>query len=63
MGARRYLLVSGIIFAIVAAGHAIRAFNHWSLEINGWSAPIWPSWVAAVGAGILCVWALASRRR
>ncbi len=63
MGTKRYLLVSAVIFALVCAGHVVRALDHWALSIDGWSVPIWPSWVAAVGSGLLCVWALALRQK
>ena len=58
-----YLLASGIIFAIVAVLQAIRAFNQWPVLIGPIAVPVWFSWLAAIIAGTLCVWAFASRER
>jgi len=54
---RTYELVSGSVFAVVAVAHALRAARAWTIQIDAWSIPIWPSWVAALVAGVLSVWA------
>jgi hypothetical protein len=46
---------------LVAMLHAVRALNQWPLLVGGLELPVWGSWVAAVGAGSLCVWAFRSR--
>jgi len=58
-----YTLVSGIIFGIVAVVQAVRALNHWAVQVGPISVPVWFSWVAVVVAGGLCAWALTSHRR
>jgi len=54
---RTYELVSGSVFAVVAVAHALRAARGWAIQIDAWSIPIWPSWVAALVAAVLSVWA------
>ncbi len=58
----KYSVVSGGVFGLVAALHAVRALNQWPLEVGGLGIPVWCSWVAAFGAGGLCVWAFRSAR-
>jgi hypothetical protein len=63
---RAYEVVSGVVFAAVAVGHAWRAVRAWTIQIDAWSIPVWPSWVAVVVAGGLSVWAFrraAARRQ
>jgi sterol desaturase/sphingolipid hydroxylase (fatty acid hydroxylase superfamily) len=54
---RAYEVVSGVVFAAVAVGHAWRAARAWAIQIDAWSIPFWPSWVAALAAASLSVWA------
>jgi uncharacterized membrane protein YhaH (DUF805 family) len=56
-----YLLVSGIIFGIVAALQILRAVNQWPIQIDGTLIPVWISWIAGAVTTILCVWAFRSR--
>lgn len=54
---RAYEVVSGVVFVAVAVGHAWRAARAWTLQVDAWSVPIWASWVAALAAACLSVWA------
>lgn len=56
-----YALVSGIVFGIVAIAQASRAFMQLPIQAGNFEVPVWASWVAAVVAGSLCVWAFRSR--
>ena len=58
----KYPLVSAGVFGIVAVIHAVRALNHWSLSVATMEIPVWCSWVAALGAGAMCLWAFRSAR-
>ena len=58
----KYTLVSGIIFGVVALLQAFRALNQWPAQIGPIEVPVWFSWIAAVVAGGLCVWAFKSHR-
>jgi sterol desaturase/sphingolipid hydroxylase (fatty acid hydroxylase superfamily) len=54
---RGYEVVSGVVFAFVAIGHALRAVEGWSLQLEAWTIPMWMSWVAAGIAALLSAWA------
>jgi hypothetical protein len=53
MTLKNYVLVSSIIFALVAVVHLLRIFMQWNLIIDGWYAPNWVSVVAAIVSGLL----------
>jgi hypothetical protein len=54
-------VVSGLIFALVAVLQVVRAVNQWPVHIHTYDIPVTASWIAAVVAGLLCVWAFASQ--
>ena len=58
MGSRLYLLVSGVVFGLVAILHLLRVVNGWPLVLGTWSVPMWGSWLGTVVPALLCVWAL-----
>lgn len=53
-----YLILSATVFAVVAIAHLIRAIQQWPILIGPWSVPVELSWLAAIGAGALSVWAM-----
>ena len=57
----RYVVVSGAIFGIVAVLQAARAVMQLPVHVGSFDIPVAASWVAAVVAGSLCVWAFRSR--
>lgn len=58
MGRRNYLLISAVIFGLVAIVHLLRVLNGWPLVLGAWSVPMWGSWLGTVVPALLCVWAL-----
>ena len=60
---RKYVVVSGVIFGVVAALQAVRALNQWPVHVGGCDVPVSASWIAMVVAGALCVWAFSSLRK
>ena len=56
---RAYLLVSGSVFAVVAAAHLARIFTSADLSLGEWAVPIWLSWV---GIGVTAYLAYMSFR-
>jgi hypothetical protein len=56
----KYVVVSGVLFGVVAVLQAVRALYQWPVQIAGFDVPMWASWVAVVVAGVLCVWAFRS---
>jgi hypothetical protein len=57
MKTRAYLLISGVIFGLVAALHLIRLVNQWTFEMGPWSIPMWMSWLGTIVPAALCGWA------
>jgi hypothetical protein len=57
----RYVVVSGVIFGLVALLQAARALLQLPVQIGSFEIPVWGSWVAALVAGGLCVWAFTSK--
>ena len=58
--ASKYVVVSGVLFGVIAVVQAVRALNQWPVHVGGFDVPVWGSWVAMVVAGSLCVWAFRS---
>ena len=56
----KYVVVSGVLFGVIAVLQAVRALNQWPLQVAGFDVPMWASWFAMVVAGGLCVWAFRS---
>ena len=56
----KYAVVSGAIFGLIAVLQAIRAFVQLPVNVGSFEIPVAVSWVAAVVAGSLCVWAFRS---
>lgn len=59
--ANNYIVVSGVIFGVVAGAHVVRALVSIPVQLGTVAVPVWVSWVGAVIAGALCVWAFRSR--
>ena len=57
---KNYNIISGAIFAIVSLAHVARALTNTPIVIGSSDIPMWASWVAAVIAAALCVWAFRS---
>jgi hypothetical protein len=53
-----YLVVSGILFGLIAVVHAMRLMLGWPAQIGGWEVPLWLSWAGLAVPGGLCAWAL-----
>ncbi len=60
---RAFLLISACLFGVVAALHLWRALNAWAVMIGPYSVPVTLSWIGAVVATCLSVWALRLRTR
>ena len=56
----KYVVVSGVLFGVIAVLQAVRALSQWPVQVAGFDVPVWGSWVAVVVAGSLCVWAFRS---
>ncbi len=59
MCSKCYLLISGVIFGLVAVLHLLRLIYHTPIQAGTLGAvPMWVSWAGLVVAAILCVWGL-----
>ena len=58
----KYIVVSGVIFAFIAAVHLVLAIGNVPIHLGSSEIPIWASWVAAGASAALCLWAFRSRR-
>ena len=59
----KYVVVSGVLFGVIAVLQAVRALYQWPVHIGSVDIPVWVSWVALVVTGSLCVWAFRSRHK
>lgn len=57
----KYTLVSGVAFGVGAAVQALRALLQVPIVVGGIEVPIFASWVTAVVASGLCIWAFNTR--
>tara|TARA_B100001105_G_C22373582_1_gene436195 strand:+ start:359 stop:652 length:294 start_codon:yes stop_codon:yes gene_type:complete len=53
-----YLVVSAIIFGLVASIHLVRALNNWAFIVGPMTIPIPASWVGFIITLCLCLWAV-----
>jgi len=53
MSRRRFSLVAGVIFGLIALGHVLRIIFGWSFVVQGFSVPMWASGLAVVILGYL----------
>jgi hypothetical protein len=56
MMAKSYLLVSTIVFALVALGHIARLVQGWDVQVGGMGIAMSVSWVALVVSAALALW-------
>jgi hypothetical protein len=60
---RTYAVVSGLIFGLVALLQAARAVADLPVTVGSTHIPVFASWIAALVAAGLCVWAFSSAKR
>ena len=53
MTAKSYSLLAAVIFTIVAVLQLTRAVSGWEVTVGTTVMPVWPSWIAALVAGVL----------
>lgn len=59
---RRYHLVSGVVFSILALAQLIRTLIGWTVQVAGFTVPVWLSGVWFILLGSLAIWAFRSAR-
>lgn len=58
----RYVVVSGVIFGLIALAQLFRAVSQVPIQVGGADIPVWVSWVAVILIGGMSIWAFASRK-
>ena len=48
MSQRTFFLVAGVVFGLIALGHALRIVFGWSFVVQDFSVPMWASGIAVV---------------
>ena len=56
MGHKKYCLVSGAIFSLVALAHLLRIVNGMSIRVNDYAIPMWVSWIGLIVTAGLAFW-------
>jgi hypothetical protein len=62
MSQKTFDLVAGIFFLLIAVGHLLRVLFGWSVNIGGFTVPMWGSWLALVVIGYLAFVGLRASR-
>ena len=57
MREKLYLIISGVIFALIGLGHLFRIMFQWSAMVGTWTVPFGISIMAIMVAGVLSFWA------
>ena len=57
------LYTSGVVFAVVAVGHVVRLITGIEIVVGGVLLPVWVSFLGALFAALLAVWAAVAARR
>ena len=60
---RRYVLVSGLFFTLLACVQLLRLILRWRVTVAGVEIPLWVSGVAVVIVGSLAIWAFRVKSR
>lgn len=60
---KAYLIVSAIIFVIVAVLHLLRLIYQWPVQVGAFSVPTWFSCAALFVASVFFVWAFLLLRK
>ena len=63
MSQKIFSVVAGLVFLLIAIMHGLRLAFTWEVVLNGWSVPMWVSWLALVIAGFLAFEGLKLGRR
>jgi hypothetical protein len=53
----KYTIVSGVVFGLIALMQLVRAISQLPVQIGAYDVPVLLSWIAAMVAAALSVWA------
>ena len=55
MKVRTFVLISSVIFGIIAILHLLRVIFVWDAQIGSLNISVWSSWIALIIAGFLSI--------
>ena len=58
MREQKFLVISATIFALIALLHVFRLVTNLPVQVRAVTVPIWGSWLGAIVAAGLSIWAL-----
>lgn len=61
--AKSYIVISAIIFALVAIGHIMRIAQGWQVQVGDMGIAMSVSWIALIASVILAAWGAVLLRR
>jgi hypothetical protein len=53
MTEKTFSTLAAAIFGVVAVLHLVRILIGWSIVVDGWTVPMWVSWVGLILTGAL----------
>jgi hypothetical protein len=62
MGHKKYCVVSGVLFSLVAIAHLLRVVFGMPVQVDGVAIPMFVSWVGFVVPAALAMWAFRTGR-
>ena len=63
MKTKVYLIVSTVMFALMACAHLIRLTLGWPAQLGTWSVPLWVSMLAVLVCASVAIWGMSLARR
>ena len=63
MKTKGYLIVSTLIFAVVAVMHLMRIVLGWSAQVGTFNVPFWMSMLAVLVSASVAIWGVSLMRR
>ena len=63
MKAQQFLVVTAVVFSLVAALHLLRIVLGWTVVVAGWHVPLWVSWLAIAVLAVLVGYAVKFARQ
>lgn len=63
MDHKKYCVVSGTLFALVALAHLLRIVADMPVQVDDFAIPMWVSWIATIVPAGLAFWAFRIARQ
>lgn len=57
-----YLVVTGVLFALISLMHIARIVLGLEVHVGEWTVPMFVSWIGFIVPGLLSIWAMRQTR-